>query len=125
MDKKNNSRIYYTIGEVARLFHINESKLRFWEKEFDIIAPRKSEKGTRLYSPDDIENIRLILYLTEEKGLTLEGAKKKLKENKEGVIKIHDIVHRLQNIQSELISIRDAFSVIEPETGEESFHTIP
>lgn len=112
-NEKNKDRIYYSIGEVAELFQVNESLLRYWEKEFDIIAPRKTEKGTRLYSLDDIENIRLIHYLTKEKGLTLNGAKKKLKENKDGIIKTHDIVHRLQNIKTEIISIRDAFSVID------------
>lgn len=115
-EEKNRNRVYYTIGEVAELLQVNESHLRFWEKKFDIIAPQKSAKGNRLYSTEDIENIRLIHYLTKEKGLTLKGAQKKLKENKADVIKIHKIVDRLQNIKSELAAIRDAFSIIQPES---------
>ena len=107
-----------------RSFNVNESLLRFWEKEFDIINPRKSSKGTRYYSPVDIENIRLIYYLTKEKGLTLSGAKKKLKENKDGVIRNHEIIHHLKNIKSELIAIRDEFSVIEETSESDNTHNI-
>ena len=66
-NETNQHRLYYTIGEVADYFNVNESLLRFWEKEFDIINPRKSSKGTRYYSPVDIENIRLIYYLTKSR----------------------------------------------------------
>lgn len=108
--EENSSRLYYSIGEVAEMFGVNESLLRFWEKEFDIITPRKTEKGTRYYRKEDIEVIKLIYYLVKEKGMTLAGAKKKLKENKEGVIRNHEIIDRLQAIRSELIGIRDELS---------------
>ena len=123
-NETNQHRLYYTIGEVADYFNVNESLLRFWEKEFDIINPRKSSKGTRYYSPVDIENIRLIYYLTKEKGLTLSGAKKKLKENKDGVIRNHEIINHLKNIKSELIAIRDEFSVIEEISESDDTHNI-
>lgn len=108
--EENSSRLYYSIGEVAEMFGVNESLLRFWEKEFDIITPRKTEKGTRYYRKEDIEVIKLIYYLVKEKGMTLAGAKKKLKENKEGVIRNHEIIDRLQAIRNELIGIRDELS---------------
>ena len=75
-----NQKLYYSIGEVAEMFGVNESLLRYWEREFDIIRPRKNAKGTRSYRKEDIDNIKLIYHLVKEKGLTLDGAKKKLKE---------------------------------------------
>lgn len=107
-DTNNNpGKLYYSIGEVADMLGVNESLLRFWEKTFDIITPRKTEKGTRFYRREDIENIRLIYYLVKEKGMTLAGARKKLKENKESVIRNYEIIDRLQAIRAELIAIRD------------------
>ena len=73
-------KLYYSIGEVADIFGVNTSKIRFWEKEFEILSPKKSPKGTRRYTDKDIENIRQIYHLVEEQGHTLEGAKLKLKE---------------------------------------------
>lgn len=106
--KRNNSeKLYYTIGEVAERLNVSKPLLRFWEKEFDIISPRKSAKGTRYYSTEDIETIRMIYYLTKEKGLTLPGAKKMLKENRSGVIRHHEIIERLKGIKAEIIAIRD------------------
>ncbi len=104
--EKNKKRLYFSIGEVADYFTVNESLLRFWEKEFDIINPRKSGKGTRFYSREDIENIRLVYYLVKEKGLTLPGAKKQLKENRTGVVHNHAIISKLKAIRSELLAIQ-------------------
>ena len=72
---KQMQRLYYSISEVAKMFDVNESTLRFWEKEFDIIQPRKTAKGTRFYRQEDIESVRLIYHLVKEKGLTLAGAR--------------------------------------------------
>ena len=81
-------KFYFSIGEVAQLFGLNESTLRFWEKEFDEISPRKTKKGTRYYRQEDIEQIRLIYHLVKERGMTLSGARRKLKENRETTVRI-------------------------------------
>lgn len=106
-------KIIYSITEVAEMFDVNPSLLRYWEKEFDFIKPHKSAKGTRQYRKEDIEAIRLVYYLVKEKGLTLAGAKQKLKENKESVIQTEDIVFRLKFIRSELLELKDEFDELE------------
>ena len=102
-------KLYYSISEVAQMFDINESALRFWEKEFDMINPRKNEKGTRFYKEEDI------YYLLKEQGMTLAGAKKKLRDNKEKVIRQVEVVNKLKLIRAELLSIKEAFDRIDPE----------
>lgn len=106
-------KIYFSISEVAKMFDVNESLLRYWEKEFSTIKPRKTAKGTRQYNKEDIEAIRLVYYLVKDKGLTLAGAKQKLKENKEGVVNTENIVNRLKNIKSELLLLKQEFDELE------------
>jgi DNA-binding transcriptional MerR regulator len=72
-------KLYYTIGEVSKAFKVNPSLIRFWEKEFEVLKPKKNSKGTRRYSSVDIENFQTIHHLVKEKGYTLEGAKEQLK----------------------------------------------
>ena len=72
-------KLYYTIGEVSKAFKVNASLVRFWEKEFEILKPKKNKKGTRRYSAIDINNFQTIHHLVKEKGYTLEGAKEQLK----------------------------------------------
>ena len=72
---------YYKIGEVAKAFDVNTSLIRFWENEFDVLKPKKNKKGNRLFTPEDLDNLKMIYFLVKEKGFTLEGAKNKLKEN--------------------------------------------
>ena len=100
-------KLYYTIGEVAEIFKVNTSLIRFWEKEFDIIKPHKNKKGNRLFTPKDIENFHLIFHLVKENGMTLSGANKKLKENKEDTINNFEVVTRLQQIKEFLTELRD------------------
>ncbi|MEG0949060.1 MAG: MerR family transcriptional regulator [Bacteroidales bacterium] len=100
-------KLYYSIGEVAARFKLNESTLRFWEKEFDIITPRKTANGTRFYTKEDIGNIGLIYHLLKEKGMTLAGAKKKIKENKDTTVKNHEVIARLKEIRAELLAIQE------------------
>ena len=95
------------------MFNVNASLLRYWEKEFDFIRPYKSEKGTRQYREEDIEAIRLVYHLVKEKGLTLAGAKQKLKDNKESVVNTEDIVNRLKFIRTELLSLNEEIEEIE------------
>ena len=101
-------KLYYTIGEVAEIFKVNTSLIRFWEKEFDIIKPHKNKKGNRLFTPQDIENFHLIYHLVKEKGMTLKGADKKMKENKEDVIQNFEVVKKLQEIRDLLVELKDS-----------------
>ena len=85
-------KLYYTIGEVANIFDVNTSLIRFWEKEFDIIKPKKNKKGNRLFTEKDVDNFFIIYHLVKERGFTLQGAKDKLKENPEDTINQIEIV---------------------------------
>ena len=98
---------YYKIGEVAKAFDVNTSLIRFWEKEFDIIKPKKNAKGNRLFTHEDIKNFKLIFSLVKERGFTLEGAKQKLKQNPEITINNQDIINRLEGVKAELIKIKN------------------
>ena len=99
-------KLYYSISEVAKMFDVNESLLRFWEKEVPIIKPEKNAKGSRQYRKEDIENIRLIYHLVKEKGMTLLGARQKLKDNKEDTIQAIEIIDRLKEIREELLKMK-------------------
>ena len=114
LNKDKDVKIYSSISEVAQIFGVNESTLRFWEKEFDIISPRKTEKGTRYYKKEDIDAVRLVYHLVKERGLTLAGAKQKLKDNKETVIQQEEIVTRLKQIKEELLDLKAAFDALQP-----------
>ena len=97
--EKEIAKIYYTIGEVAEMFHVNTSLIRFWEKEFDIIKPQKNKKGNRLFTKEDIDHFYIIFHLVKERGFTLQGAKEKLKGNKEDTIRQIEIVKSLNKIK--------------------------
>lgn len=105
--EKKVEKLYYSIGEVAEMFNVNTSLIRFWEKNFDIIKPHKNKKGNRFFTKEDIENLKLIHHLVKEKRLTLEGARKKLSENKQDVIHNHEIVDTLKQIKEMLLEIRE------------------
>ena len=96
------NKLYYSIGEVAGMFEVNTSLIRFWEKEFDIIKPKKNKKGNRLFTNDDIKHFRLIHHLVKEKGYTLKGAKESLKFNPDGVDKKAEVIDSLMKIKSQL-----------------------
>ena len=87
------------------MFQVNTSLIRFWEKEFDIIKPKKNKKGNRLFTKKDIENFHIIFHLVKEKGMTLKGAKKKIKENKEDTEHNFEIIRSLENIKEMLIDL--------------------
>jgi DNA-binding transcriptional MerR regulator len=103
----NSEKLYYSIGEVAEMFDVNASLIRYWEKKFNILKPKKNKKGNRLFTSGDIENFRLIYHLVKEKGMTLDGAKKKIKENKEGTVKNYEIVKKLEAVKQELLDIKE------------------
>ncbi len=118
MEKFKKEKIFYSISEVAELLNVNESNLRYWEKEFpSVIKPHKTTKGTRQYRAEDIDAIRLVYYLVKEKGLTLAGARQKLKENKAGIVKTEEIVSRLKGIKKELLSLKKEFDELDNEAS--------
>ncbi|MDG4714559.1 MULTISPECIES: MerR family transcriptional regulator [Winogradskyella] len=97
---------YYGIGEVAKAFKVNASLIRFWEKEFDIIKPKKNAKGNRKFTPEDIKNLKFIYHLVKERGFTLEGAKTHLKEERKQSLEKFEIIEKLESIKAQLIKIK-------------------
>lgn len=104
--EKQTLKVYYSIGEVADMFGVNTSLIRFWEKEFDIIKPHKNKKGNRQFTKADIDNFHLIYHLVKEKGMTLKGAQMKLSETKDDTEANFEIIKRLKAIKEELIQIK-------------------
>ena len=98
---------YYGIGEVAKAFGVNTSLIRFWEKEFDALKPKKNAKGNRKFTPEDIKNLKLIYHLVKERGFTLDGAKIHLKESKQKTLNNFDIIDKLQRVRAELVKIKE------------------
>lgn len=103
-------KLYYSISEVAEMFNVNQSNLRFWEKEFPQLKPKRNAKATRFYTKDDIQVIKKIIFLVEDQKLTLEGAKRKMNEKKDLVAKQQELVERLKHIRIELKGIADTFT---------------
>jgi DNA-binding transcriptional MerR regulator len=97
--EKEIEKMYFTISEVAKQFNVAPSLIRFWETEFELLKPKKTTHGNRLYSKKDIENFRLVYHLVKEKGYTLDGAKKKLKDGGEALGNYAEIVSHLKNIR--------------------------
>lgn len=104
--EKEITKLYYSIGEVAKMFDVSTSLIRYWESEFDILKPKKSNKGNRLFTQADLENLHLIFHLVKERGYTLDGAKKKLKENREQTINTLKVKQTLGNIREFLVEIK-------------------
>ena len=101
---------YYKIGEVAKAFGVNTSLIRFWENEFDILKPKKNNKGNRLFTSIDLKNLKLIYNLVKEKGYTLDWAKNKMKQNPEEIVNNQEIVSKLEKIKTELTKIKNQLS---------------
>ena len=100
-------KLYYGIGEVAEAFGVKTSLIRFWEKEFDVIKPKKNAKGNRKFTPEDIKNLGLIYHLVKERGFTLEGAKTHLKEGRHKTLTNYEIIRKLETVKSELIKLKN------------------
>ncbi|TDQ33402.1 MerR family transcriptional regulator [Zeaxanthinibacter enoshimensis] len=98
---------YYGIGEVAKAFDVNTSLIRFWEKEFDVLKPKKNAKGNRKFTPQDIKNLQLIYHLVKERGFTLEGAKTHLREERKKTLSNFEIIQKLERIKAELEKIKN------------------
>ncbi|MDR2223438.1 MAG: MerR family transcriptional regulator [Flavobacteriaceae bacterium] len=98
---------YYSIGELAKAFDVNASLLRFWEKEFDILKPKKNAKGNRMFTPQDVQNLELIFHLVKERGFTLEGAKEYLKNKPKESVDNFEIIKKLEYIKATLLNIKN------------------
>jgi DNA-binding transcriptional MerR regulator len=99
------SKQYYTMGEVSVMFRVNQSLLRFWETEFDILQPKKNKKGDRYFRPIDIKNLHLIYHLLRQKKYTIEGAKEFLKKNKKADDRF-EVIQRLKEIKAFLVELK-------------------
>jgi len=100
-------KLYYSIGEVAEMFDVNASLIRFWEKEFELLKPRKNKKGNRLYTHKDIETFHLIYHLVKEKGFTLQGAKEKLLLPEAEIDKNIEILQTLKELRAFLTEVKN------------------
>ena len=101
------NKLYYSIGEVAEMFDVNSSLIRYWEKEFEILRPKKNKKGNRYFTPEDIETLGLIFHLVKDRGMTLRGAQKKLKESREETLSTYEVVKKLKSIKQTLLQLKE------------------
>lgn len=101
------AKLLYSMGEVTEMFDVNPSLIRYWESKFDCIKPHKNKKGNRMFTPSDVENLKLIYHLVKEKGMTLEGANNAMKRRGGKVKREVSILERLQNIRAMLIEVRE------------------
>ena len=109
-------KLFYSMGEVAEMFDVNASLIRHWETKFDILRPRKNKKGNRMFSPEDVENLKLIYHLVKERGMTLDGASRALKgKGLSEVARDMELLERLQAIRAQLVEVRNELK--EPEAG--------
>ncbi len=108
--EKNSEKLYYSIGEVSKMFGVNASLIRFWEKEFDIIKPQKNKKGNRLFTQKDVDHFHIIYNLVKEQGYTLNGAKEKLSVSGDISEKNIEIIKRLKKVRNFLTDIKDTLN---------------
>ncbi|MDZ4846339.1 MAG: MerR family transcriptional regulator [Chitinophagales bacterium] len=111
------TKLYYSISEVAEMLKVSASLLRFWETEFDILKPKKNRQGNRLFTDEDIKNLRVIHHLVRERGFTLEGAKKKLKENRETTLHNTEVIQSLKKLRSFLVEVKESLGEAPEQVG--------
>ena len=104
--EKRITKLYYSISEVAGMFSVNTSLIRFWESEFDIIKPKKNKRGNRMFTKNDIDNFHLIFNLVKEQGFTLSGAKEKLKNNNKQMRENWEVIKSLKEIKEFLLKLK-------------------
>lgn len=107
VQENQSDKLFYTIGEVAEMFNVNASLIRYWEKEFPVIKPKKNKKGNRFFTKSDIENFHIIYHLVKERGMTLKGAKQKLRENKDDTVNNFEVIKVLKEIRQKLLEIKE------------------
>ena len=114
MSQDNSLKLYYSIREVADMMKLPEHTLRFWEKEFPALNPKKTSGGTRQYTQQDIDLVRLIHHLVKEQGLTIKAARTRLKTSRQEVVDHQEIVERLKSIRAELMEIKSKLDELNP-----------
>jgi len=114
LNTQKNLKKYYSISEVSQMLSIPESTLRYWEKEFEQIKPKKSSSGVRHYTAEDIEQIKLVNHLVKEKSLTIKGAKSRMSESQQTTVDTHQVVQRLKAVREELAAILEALDATPP-----------
>ena len=113
-EDSSSDKYYFSIGEVAKMFNLSISNIRFWEQEFEILRPKKNRKGDRFFTRQDIENLKIIHHLLKEKGYTIEGARKKLLQNPDQVTERVAMIDSLKKIRSFLVSLKEQFDNKDP-----------
>ncbi|WP_423737120.1 MerR family transcriptional regulator [Chitinophaga caseinilytica] len=107
LEKLTLDKQYYSISEVAGMFRVNTSLIRYWENEFDILQPKKNRKGDRLFRQEDIQHLKLIYHLLRERKYTIEGAKQKLREDKRIASRNFEMVKSLEKVRTFLTELKD------------------
>ncbi|MBR6035718.1 MAG: MerR family transcriptional regulator [Bacteroidaceae bacterium] len=106
LNKNKDLKLYYSISEVAQMFNVTETLLRFWEKEFPTIKPQKAGRGIRQYTKADIEQVRLVYHLVKERGMTLQGARDTIRRDKSKTVNRNiEVIEKLKDIRSQLQTI--------------------
>lgn len=100
-------KLLYSMGEVSEMFDVNPSLIRYWESQFDVLRPKKNKKGNRLFTPEDVQMLKLIYHQVKEQGMTLEGAKRSLKQNRGSVARDSELLERLQRVRALLVEVRE------------------
>lgn len=104
-------KMFYSMGEVSEMFDVKPSLIRYWEGQFDALKPKKNKKGNRLFTPQDVETLKVIYHLVKERGMTLEGAKKSLKQNRGAIARDSELLERLQRVRALLSEVREDLKV--------------
>ena len=100
-------KLYYSISEVAEMFEVNTSKIRYYENTFDILKPKKNKKGNRQFTVEDIDNLKIIFHLIDEEGMTIKGVINRLKEGKSEIATTVQVIDRLKDIRETLLEIKE------------------
>lgn len=115
-------KLYYSMGEVAELFDVRPSLLRYWESQFGVLRPKRNKKGNRLFTPQDVERLKLIYHLVKERGMTLDGARRALRQTRAegGMSRDAELMERLQHIRAMLVEVREVLKGDEGDEGDEA-----
>ena len=100
-------KLLYSMGEVSEMFDVKPSLISYWESQFDVLRPKKNKKGNRLFTPEDVQMLKLIYHLVKEQGMTLEGAKRSLRQNRGSVVRDSELLERLQRVRALLVEVRE------------------
>lgn len=115
-------KLYYSMGEVAELFDVRPSLLRYWESQFGVLRPKRNKKGNRLFTPQDVERLKLIYHLVKERGMTLDGARRALRQTRAegGMSRDAELMERLQHIRAMLVEVREVLKSDEADEADEA-----